>query len=163
MRSTVSATLLVGVVLLAPMAAIAQDKAVIQRLNDKFAADFNSGNFAAVASHYTEDAVLLPPGAEMVKGRSAIQSFWKSAAEGVSDLKLEAMDVKPLGTDAAREIGRLEARVSLPNPKTKTSAPPPLKTPTGGASPPADLTSLAKSDDATAYWKMREAQQKARA
>ncbi len=105
MRSTVSATLLVGVVLLAPMAAIAQDKAAIQSLNDRFAADFNSGNFAAVASHYTEDAVLLPPGAEMVKGRSAIQSFWKSAAEGVSDLKLEAMDVKPLGTDAAREIG----------------------------------------------------------
>ncbi len=110
MRSTVSATLLVGVVLLAPMAAIAQDKAAIQSLNDSFAADFNSGNFAAVASHYTEDAVLLPPGAEMVKGRSAIQSFWMSAAEGVSDLKLEAMDVKPLGTDAAREIGSFTLR-----------------------------------------------------
>lgn len=53
--------------------------------------------------------------------------------------------------EVAREIGRLEAKASLPNPKKQTSAPPPLRTPSGGASQPADLRSLAKSDDASAY------------
>jgi uncharacterized protein (TIGR02246 family) len=105
MRPTVFAALLVGGCLLSPPAGVAQDKASIQSLNEKFAADFNSGNFAAVASHYVEDAIILPPGAEMIKGRSAIQMFWQGAAEGISDIKLTAMDVKPLGTDAAREVG----------------------------------------------------------
>lgn len=99
-RSMFTATLL-----LLPLSGMAQDRASIQSLNDKFAAAFNSGDFAAVASHYTEDAYLLPPGAEMTTGRTAIQAFWKAASEGVSDLKLTAEDVKPLGTDAAREIG----------------------------------------------------------
>ena len=105
MRITTIAAVFVSGCLFTPIAARAQDKATIQSLNDKFAAAFNSGDFAAVASHYTEDAVLLPPGAAMAKGRSAIQSFWKGAAEGVSDLKLTAIDVKSLGTEAAREIG----------------------------------------------------------
>ena len=111
MRPTVFATAFVIGCLLGPHASVAQDKASIQSLNDKFAAAFNAGDFAAVASHYTEDAVLLPPGAEMMKGRSAIQTFWKAAAEGVSDLKLTATDVKPLGTDAAREIGLFTLKI----------------------------------------------------
>lgn len=37
--------------------------------------------------------------------------------------------------EAAREIGRIEARLSLPNPKTQTKAPPPKAPPKGGASP----------------------------
>jgi uncharacterized protein (TIGR02246 family) len=54
---------------------------------------------------YTEDAYLLPSGGEMVKGRAAIQAFWTKAAEGIGDFKLTTVDVKPLGNDAAREIG----------------------------------------------------------
>jgi ketosteroid isomerase-like protein len=41
---------------------MAQDKALIQGLNDKFAQAFNEGNAAAVAALYTDDAVILPPG-----------------------------------------------------------------------------------------------------
>lgn len=37
--------------------------------------------------------------------------------------------------ELAREIGRLEARVHLPKPKTATEAPSPLKNPAGGAAP----------------------------
>ena len=40
--------------------------------------------------------------------------------------------------DAAREIGRLEARVSMPKPKKQTQAPAPLVQPKGGASAPKD-------------------------
>jgi hypothetical protein len=65
--------------------------------------------------------------------------------------------------DAAREIGRLEAKVSLPQPKKQTQAPAPLSTITGGAAPTKSLVDLAKSEDATAYAAARRAQRKARA
>ena len=41
----------------------------------------------------------------MMKGRSAIQAFWKGAAEQLGDGKLTTVDVNPLGNEAAREIG----------------------------------------------------------
>jgi hypothetical protein len=65
--------------------------------------------------------------------------------------------------EVAREIGRLEGKTSLPNPKKQTSAPPPLKTPSGAAAKPVDLTALAKSDDMSAFIAMRREQSKARA
>jgi uncharacterized protein (TIGR02246 family) len=55
--------------------ASAQDKATIAKLNDAWAAAFNRGDASAVAAMYTEDAFVLPPGAEMVKGRAAIEAF----------------------------------------------------------------------------------------
>src|SRR5690349_7009824 len=97
--------LLAATCLCLPVPALAQDKAAIQTLNDQFTKAFNAGDIAAVAAHYTEDAVVLPPGAEMVLGRNAILTFWKAASEQFGDIKLTALDVKPLGSDAAREIG----------------------------------------------------------
>jgi uncharacterized protein (TIGR02246 family) len=85
--------------------AMAQDKATIQSLNDKFAQAFNAGDAAAVAALYTEDALILPPGGEMMKGKGAIQAFWKGATEQLGNGKLTTVDVKPLGNEAAREIG----------------------------------------------------------
>jgi uncharacterized protein (TIGR02246 family) len=96
---------------------MAQDKAAIQSLNDKFAKAFNSGDIATLAALYTEDAVILPPGVEMMKGRSAIQAFWKAAAEQLGDATLTAVDVKPLGTDAAREIGTFSLRTKGQQPQ----------------------------------------------
>ncbi|HZH51545.1 MAG TPA: hypothetical protein VEZ16_06640 [Microvirga sp.] len=42
-----------------PCTATAQDKATIQSLNDQFAQAFNTGDFASMAAHYTEDAAIL--------------------------------------------------------------------------------------------------------
>ena len=58
-----------------PRDAAAQDRASIQSLNDTFSAAFDAGDFASMASHSTEDAILLPPGAEMMKGHSAMQAL----------------------------------------------------------------------------------------
>jgi len=102
--------LLTATCLCLPVSATAQDKATIQSLNDQFAKAFNTGDAAAVAAHYTEDAVVLPPGAEMVMGRNAILAFLKSAADQVGDIKLTAVDVKPLGNNAAQEIGTFSLR-----------------------------------------------------
>jgi len=86
-------------------AAFGQDKAAIDKLNESFMAAFQKGDTAAIGQMYAEDAYLLPSGGEMVKGRAAIQAFWTKAAEGIGDFKLTTVDVKPLGNDAAREIG----------------------------------------------------------
>ena len=85
--------------------AAANDKATIQRLDDEFAVAFNRGDYVAVANMYTEDATVLPPGSEMVKGRPAIQAFWAKAGESLTDAKLTVVEVTPLGDSAAREIG----------------------------------------------------------
>src|SRR6266481_2550120 len=80
-------------------------KAAIEAVNAKWIDFFNKGDFAGVASLYTEDATAFPPGSGMVQGRAAIEALWKSMAEQVSDPKLTPLDVKPLGPSAAREIG----------------------------------------------------------
>ena len=86
-------------------AAFGQDKATIDKLNESFMAAFQKGDTAAIGQMYAEDAYLLPSGGEMVKGRAAIRRLWTKAAEGIGDFKLTTVDVKPLGNDAAREIG----------------------------------------------------------
>lgn len=108
--------MIVGVLGLGAAPALAQDKTTIEKLNDVWMAAFNKGDAAAVAALYTEDAYVLPPGAEMVKGRAAIEAFWRQAAQQLTDAKLTTVDVLPLGPDAAREIGT----VTL---KTKTQPP----------------------------------------
>lgn len=85
--------------------AFAQSAAAIQKLNDEWTAAFNKGDAAAVAAMYAADAYVLPPGHDIVKGRAAIEAFWKQAATQVADAKLATLDVLPLGPRAAREIG----------------------------------------------------------
>lgn len=65
--------------------------------------------------------------------------------------------------EAARAIGRIEARLSLPQPKKQTQAPTPIKPPVGGASPTRDIASLAKSEDVSEFIRMRNEQERKRA
>ena len=97
--------MLVACLMLVAGPVAAQSKAAIQKLDDKWAEDFNKGDAAAVAAMYTQDAYVLPPGAEMMKGRSAIEAFWRQQMQQIGDVKCTALDVKPLGRNAAREIG----------------------------------------------------------
>jgi uncharacterized protein (TIGR02246 family) len=85
--------------------AAAQDKPTIQKLNDAWLAAFGKGDSHALAELYTEDAYVLPSGAEMVHGRQAIQGFWDNTMKQIGDGKLTSIDIQPLGPDAAREIG----------------------------------------------------------
>jgi len=91
-------------------------QAEIEAVNAKWIDFFNKGDFAGVALLYTEDAIALPPGSPMAKGRAAIEIMWKNLAEQVSDPKLNTLDVKSLGPSAAREIGTfsLKAKGSTP-------------------------------------------------
>jgi uncharacterized protein (TIGR02246 family) len=97
--------------------ALAQDKATIQKLNEQFTQAFNKGDAAAIAAMYTDDAVVLPPGSDMVKGKPAIQAFWKTSAEQLGDMRLTTVDVKPLGNSAAREIGTFTLKTKVQPPQ----------------------------------------------
>ena len=97
--------------------ALAQNKATIEKLNDVWTAAFNKGDAAAVAALYTEDAYVLPPGSAMVKGRAAIEAFWREAAQQMSDAKLTTIDVLPLGRSAAREIGTVTLKTKSQPPQ----------------------------------------------
>jgi uncharacterized protein (TIGR02246 family) len=97
--------------------ALAQNRATIEKLNDAWTAAFNKGDAAAVAALYTEDAYVLPPGSAMVKGRAAIEAFWRQAAQQMTDAKLTTLDVLPLGHSAAREIGTVTLKTKSQPPQ----------------------------------------------
>jgi len=97
--------------------ALAQNKTTIEKLNDAWTAAFNKGDAGAVAALYTEDAYVLPPGSSMVKGRAAIEAFWRQAAQQMTDAKLTTVDVLPLGRSAAREVGTVTLKTKSQPPQ----------------------------------------------
>jgi uncharacterized protein (TIGR02246 family) len=73
--------------------------------NRRFADAAAAGDAEAMASVYTDDAELLPPNTETLRGRSAIERFWQGAIEmGIRGLELETLQLEQ--TDGlAYEIG----------------------------------------------------------
>lgn len=77
----------------------------IDAANAKWIAAFNKGDAAGVAQLYTEQATVLPPGAPMAKGRTAVQAVWQGAIKsGLKNATLKIVQVDQFG-NAAREIG----------------------------------------------------------
>ena len=101
------------------MPAFAQ-QAEIEAVNAKWMDFFNKGDFAGVASLYTDDATAFPPGSPMVKGRTGIAAMWQGMAEKLSDPKVTTLDVKALGPSAAREIGTFSLKTKGPTPQEIT-------------------------------------------
>jgi uncharacterized protein (TIGR02246 family) len=99
--------------------ALAQ-KTAIEAANAKFVELFNKGDFNGVANLYTGDAVVLPPGAAVVKGRTAIAALWKGVADQVSDPRLTTVEVKRIGRLAVREVGTYSMKTKGAAPKEIT-------------------------------------------
>lgn len=72
---TIALTLAVAV----PWVAIAGDEGALAGTSQAWIDAYNNGDAAAIAAMMTEDAMVLPPGAEPVKGRDAIEDFWAAA------------------------------------------------------------------------------------
>ena len=67
-------------------------QAHIEEIASNFKAAFNAGDAATVASFYSEDAALFPPGEDRVDGRPAIQAFW----QGAIDAGMMMVDLSPI-------------------------------------------------------------------
>src|SRR5262245_57748127 len=70
-----------------------QEQVAINKLIHDFAAAFNRGDMAAVTDMYADDAVVMPPGSNMIKGRNAIRDFWTKTAKGSSELTVDVIAV----------------------------------------------------------------------
>jgi len=93
----------------------------IERAIAEFEAAANKKDAAALAAFYADDATLLPPGSQPIKGRANIQTFWKGFTDaGASDPKLRVLTVESSG-DLAYEIGSWSGNV--PNPATGKTGP----------------------------------------
>jgi len=77
----------------------------IEESNLKFGEAARQGDAAALAALYTEDATLLPPNSEMIKGREGIEAVWSAVIQmGAKDAVLTTVDVYGSG-DLAYEVG----------------------------------------------------------
>jgi ketosteroid isomerase-like protein len=97
---------MLGLCLLA-LAAIGQmePRAAIEAANARFSADFARGDASAVAADYTSGAQVFPGNSDIVRGREAIERFWKGVMEaGVKGIALTVLEVEGHG-DTAHEVG----------------------------------------------------------
>lgn len=81
----------------------------IREANRNFAKLFASRDAFGIGQLYRTDATLLPPGTDLIKGRDAIQTFWRSTMEtamsGMKELALDTLDLEVSG-DLAVEVGK---------------------------------------------------------
>ena len=83
----------------------------IAAANLKFGEAVRQGDAGAIGALYTEDAVLLPPGSGMIKGRPGIQEFWQGGLQmGIKDAVLTSVDVTAYGNTAV-EIGTYALKI----------------------------------------------------
>src|SRR5438132_9607500 len=80
-----------------------------------FVAALQSGDAKAASAVYTKEARLLPPAADVVHGRAAIEAFWQAGIEsGITAVELESLELVPHGR-LAHEIGRYALRLEPPD------------------------------------------------
>ena len=90
---------------------MASAREAIEQTGVAFGDAYNSGDAAGLAALYTDDAVIYPPGAESLVGKTAVEAFWKAAMDsGLDELKLTTVEVEEAG-DAASEVGVFQATV----------------------------------------------------
>ena len=90
---------------------IAQVRKAIENGNLKFGEAVRQGDGAAIAALYTDDATLLPPNSEMIKGKPGIEAFWKGGlGMGIKDAVLTTVEVLGMG-DLACEIGKYALKI----------------------------------------------------
>lgn len=85
---------------------LAQVQKAIEEANLKFGEAFRQADAAAVAALYTDDAILLPPNSDMIRGKQGIESFWQVVIDmGVKDAALTTVEIMGVG-DMVCEIGQ---------------------------------------------------------
>lgn len=71
-----------------------------------------SGDAATAATIYAEDATLLAPAADVLRGRPAIERFWRTGVEtGIQEVHLVRIELQQRG-DVAFEFGEYALHVA---------------------------------------------------
>lgn len=62
---------------------------------DDFIATFSKGDTTEIADFYTDSAMLLPTGFDIVEGKPSIAAFWQDAiAFGIRNVKLDVIEME---------------------------------------------------------------------
>ena len=103
---TVAVPFLVSCTTAPPPDTTAEDSQAIRAASKQWEDNFDSGDLAAFATHYTEEAKVLPPNNQMVTGRESIQEFFQAFYDaGGRDLHLTVIDLHVSG-DMAHVVGK---------------------------------------------------------
>ena len=95
-------------------------EAAIRDLAKTFVAAANAKDGARIATLYAEDAVLMPPNQDMVRGRSQIQAYWQGLLDGgAKDMALSTTHVATSG-DVGYEAGTYQFTMAAPGAQPAT-------------------------------------------
>ncbi len=89
-----------------------EDRTTIRNIIAKFDEDMLARNLDALVAAYTEDAVLMPPNAPMVRGRTGIRQFFESFPE-VTEFRQSPVEIAGEG-DLACPWGTYEMTLVPP-------------------------------------------------
>ena len=88
-----------------------QVRKAVENCNRIFGEGIRNGNAAAIGALYTEDALLMPPNFDMIRGRSSTQGFWGGAITmGVKDAVLTTVELTDLG-NLVHEVGNYALKI----------------------------------------------------
>lgn len=87
----------------------------IESANKHFVALFNKGDVDGFAKVYAADAIVMPPNAEAIRGRSAIAKYWHGGWDaGVRNIVLTTNEVSVQG-NTAYEMGTAQLEIKKPD------------------------------------------------
>lgn len=100
---SISGLALLSVLFLSPPAAqaTAKDPAVMA-VADAYSAAMLKGDLAGVMAVYTDDAIEMPPNAAAVRGRAAIEAYYK---QQFGQMKVASFTLDHIDSKAAGDIG----------------------------------------------------------
>jgi uncharacterized protein (TIGR02246 family) len=87
--------------------AVGDSRQAIEAAVRRYVEASNQGDADALASLYADDAMLLPPDHEPVRGRAAIGDFWRQGTD-------EGLEVTTLTVEVEGDLGYLVGRYHLP-------------------------------------------------
>jgi len=86
----------------------------VSEMGDEFAASLNARDVSRATSLYAEDAVLLPPNGELIRGLAAIEACWKQLlAQGLSEIRSRSL-ASGFSGDLGFETGEFELTIRVP-------------------------------------------------
>lgn len=101
-------TWLVGCLLplfIATVSGQAKTNAALNTIASEFAVAFSAGDAAKVAAFYADDAFVMPPNGQMVRGRGEIEAYYRAGFAGSKGtLRLQPIE-SVIGEAHAFEVG----------------------------------------------------------
>jgi uncharacterized protein (TIGR02246 family) len=90
---------------------VAAARKAVEAANARFREAVRLGKAGDIAALYTDDASILPPHQDLIKGRDKIEAFWRAGLEsGIKDVVLSTAEVDVSGGRIS-EIGTYSLKI----------------------------------------------------